>query len=177
MINIIIFLFTSFFSNEIILYDFDERSNPEAWFVEDDVVMGGRSDGHFYIGDDFHGVFHGHVSLENNGGFSSVRHPLQQKIDVSEHDKFIVRIKGDGKRYQLRIKNSNNNYQSYISYFETNGDWQTVEVPFSNMKATYHGRMLDMPPYPGNQLDEIAFLIGNKKEQDFRLEIDYIKVR
>jgi len=160
---------------QVILFDFNQNSDPKSWFIEDDVVMGGRSDGHFYINNDYNGVFHGHVSLENNGGFSSVRHPLKESVDVSKNTKFVFRIKGDGKRYQLRIKNSKNNYQSYIAYFNTTGDWQTIEVGFDTMKATYRGRMLNMPPYPGKQLDEIAFLIGNKEEQDFRLEIDFIK--
>lgn len=174
---IICLLIISFFVNEVTVFDFDKDSNPKSWFIEDDVVMGGRSDGHFYINDDFNGVFHGHVSLENNGGFSSVRHQLPQTLDAGEYEKFVIRVKGDGKRYQLRIKNSKDNYQSYIAYFETNGKWQLVEVPFREMKATHHGRMLNMPNYPGKQLDEVAFLIGNKKEQDFKLEIDYINVQ
>jgi len=177
MINLSEFLLPIFLLTELMLFDFNKNSDPNAWVIQDDTVMGGRSDGHFFINDDFIGVFHGHVSLENNGGFSSVRHPMLQSISLSDYDEFVFRIKGDGKRYQLRVKNSRNNYQSYIAYFNTLGDWQTIEIPFNTMKATYHGRMLNMPPYPGEKLEEVAFLIGNKKEQDFKLEIDYIKAQ
>jgi hypothetical protein len=56
------------------LFDFRPESNLDSWRIVDDVVMGGRSDGRFYIGDEGHAVFNGIVSLENNGGFSLVRY-------------------------------------------------------------------------------------------------------
>jgi hypothetical protein len=33
-----------------------------------------------------------------------------------------------------------------------------------------------MPNYPGKQLGEIGFLIGNKKAESFLIEIDWIGV-
>ena len=56
-----------------IVFDFNTNSSLAAWKVVDDIVMGGRSNGKFEMSDDGHGVFHGAVSLENNGGFSSIR--------------------------------------------------------------------------------------------------------
>jgi len=34
-----------------------------------------------------------------------------------------------------------------------------------------------MPNYPKKELGEFAILIGNKKYQDFELEIDWIELR
>jgi hypothetical protein len=41
--------------------------------------------------------------LENNGGFSMVRYPFD-KMKVNKDDKIIIKLKGDGKKYELRIK-------------------------------------------------------------------------
>ncbi|WP_286938426.1 MULTISPECIES: hypothetical protein [unclassified Algoriphagus] len=40
----------------------------------------------------------------------------------------------------------------------------------------FRGRDLNMENFPGDQVEEIAFLIGNKKAESFKLEIDYIKL-
>jgi len=58
------------------LFDFTPESDISNWVTVDDTVMGGRSDGHFRINDEGHGEYGGHVSLENNGGFSSLRYRM-----------------------------------------------------------------------------------------------------
>jgi len=158
------------------IFEFNENSNLSSWSIVDDTVMGGRSNSKIYLNDDHHGTFEGEVSFENNGGFSSVRHNVSVKL-TSDNTKFVIRIKGDGKRYQFRSKKSTQDNHSYIAYFNTNESWQIIEIPFDTMEPAFRGRMLDIPNYNGGQLEEVAFLIGNKKEQDFKLEIDYIKVK
>jgi hypothetical protein len=66
---------------------------------------------------------------------------------------------------------------SYIAYFETNGDWQTVEIPFSEMYASFRGMRLDKPNFPGKKMNEISFLISNKKAEEFKLIIDKIAIQ
>ena len=56
-----------------VLYDFSENSSLRYWSVVDDGVMGGVSQGSLRINYEGHGVFSGYVSLENYGGFSSIR--------------------------------------------------------------------------------------------------------
>ncbi|MEM6805901.1 MAG: CIA30 family protein [Bacteroidota bacterium] len=162
-------------TQEMIIFDFSPQSDLTNWIVRDDVVMGGRSQGSFQVNKEGHGVFKGSVSLENNGGFSSVRY-RSNRIEVSDYQKVILRLKGDGSRFQFRIKSNRRDYYSYISYFQTNGDWQKVEIAFSEMYPTFRGRKLAMDNYPGEQIEEIAFLIGNKQAQDFELEIDRVWV-
>jgi hypothetical protein len=155
------------------LFDFNKESNISNWRVIDDVVMGGRSNGNFEINSDGHGTFSGKVSLENNGGFSSLRYNFKTK-DVSAYSKIVLRVKGDGKNYQFRVKTSSRDYASYIYEFETSKDWMIIEIPFTEMDPRFRGRKLNEPNYPGQQLEEIAFLIGNKKEQSFELLLDSI---
>lgn len=157
------------------LADFSNDYNPNSWLVVDDVVMGGRSNGTFRINKDGHGVFKGNVSLENNGGFSSVRHRFNT-LDVSSYKKVVIKLKGDGNRYQFRLKSSLSDYHSYISYFETNKKWQTIEINLNDMYPTFRGRRLRRMNFPGDEIAEIAFLIGNKKAQEFELIIDNIQL-
>lgn len=162
-----------FFMITTTLFDFNTNSDLSDWRVVDDVVMGGRSSGNFKINTDGHGEFSGEVSLKNNGGFSSLRYRFKTK-DVSAYSKVKLRLKGDGNNYQFRVKTSSRDYASYIYEFETTANWMTIEIPFADMDPRFRGRQLNEPNFPGEQLEEIAFLIGNKKEQSFKLLLDSI---
>ncbi len=171
-----LFLFYSLFmptNNSLVIFDFNKNSDSSSWRIVDDRVMGGRSGGNFYINNKGVGVFEGYVSLENNGGFSSVRHDFESK-EVDGYSKIIIRLRGDGKRYQLRLKSNKNERHAYINYIMTTKDWQLIEIPLSEMYPTFRGRKLDLPNYPGKNIEEIAFLIGNKAAENFKLEIDSI---
>jgi len=160
---------------QMTLFDFNAESDLRNWSIVDDVVMGGRSNGNMEIDANGHGVFSGTVSLENNGGFSSVRFYCNQ-TNVVNYNRAAIRIKGDGKSYQFRIKSDSYDRHSYIYTFDTSGEWETIEIPFSKMTPGFRGRNLNMPNYPGEKLSEIAFLIGNKRNESFKLLIDKIEV-
>jgi hypothetical protein len=158
---------------QMTLFDFNFESNIRNWKIVDDVVMGGRSDGNFKINDTGYGEFSGYVSLKNNGGFSSVRYNFNT-VSSSNFKSFQLRIKGDGNPFQFRVKSSNRQRFSYIYTFNTSGDWETISIPFNKMEPAFRGYKLDQPNFDGVQMEEIAFLIGNKKEQSFKLFIDSI---
>lgn len=158
-----------------VIFDFNRDSDIGEWQVIDDVVMGGVSFGSFSLSPEGYGVFEGHVSLENNGGFSSVRYRFSP-MEVGKDAYLVLILKGDGKRYQVRVRDDSGNYYSYIAYFKTTGEWQEIEVPLKEMYPSFRGRKLNFPNFSGGQIEEIAFLIGNKKEESFRLMIDEIKV-
>ena len=158
------------------IFDFDKDSDIQSWIIVDDVVMGGRSSGTFHLSADGHGVFEGNVSLENNGGFSSVRHRFQ-KIQTKEYTRVIIRLKGDGKEYQFRIKSDSSDYYSYINTFSTNGQWQEIEIPLKDMYPSFRGRRLDQPNFSEESIEEVAFLIANKKEEKFKLLLDRIELK
>ena len=56
-----------------ILFDFTGADAAKEWQTINDGVMGGVSDGKFKITDKKTLEFYGTLSLENNGGFASVR--------------------------------------------------------------------------------------------------------
>lgn len=171
--KVFITLTSLLFMTTTTLYDFRKTSDISNWRIVDDIVMGGRSNGNFEINDDGHGKFSGKISLENNGGFSSLRYNFDTK-DVSAYHKVKIRLKGDGKNYQFRVKSSSRDRASYSYEFETTTDWMTIEIPFKDMNPRFRGRKLNEPHFQGERIAEIAFLIGNKKEQSFELLLDNI---
>jgi hypothetical protein len=138
--------------------------------------MGGRSQGELSLSEGGHGVFKGFVSLENNGGFTMIRHSFSP-IDVSGYSSLEIRLKGDGKTYQIRLKSSPSQYCNYACSLETTGEWQTVRLPFDQFLPQFRGRKLDKPVFPGEEMGEVAILIGNKKAEEFSMEIDQISLK
>jgi NADH dehydrogenase [ubiquinone] 1 alpha subcomplex assembly factor 1 len=166
----------STFSSAQMIYDFTKNASLRDWRIIDDGVMGGVSDGHFKIDDDGNGVFYGNVSTDNNGGFSSVRHQCS-KIKTDTKSKIVIRLKGDGKEYQLRIKDKVNTYFSYIISFKTSGDWEEITISVADLYPSFRGRRLNLPNYAADSFEEIVFLIGNKRNETFKLTIDKIELR
>jgi hypothetical protein len=169
-----VLFFSPWFTSVVV--DFNEQSSLQNWRIVDDVVMGGRSSGTFQINSDGHAVFQGTVSLENNGGFSSVRY-AGEDIMVGEHTKVVIRLKGDGKTYQFRIKARDQDYYSFILSFATTGEWQEIDIPLHDMYPSWRGRRLNMENFNGASFAEMRFLIGNKRAEDFTLLIDRIELR
>lgn len=172
----LIITFLNLFMSPATLYDFKAESPARDWRIVDDVVMGGRSSGNFEINAEGHGHFHGYVSLENNGGFSSVRNS-DINTSVEGYASIRLRLKGDGKRYQLRIKDEASKRYSYIQYFETSGEWQEIDLPLADFYPSFRGQKLDLPNFKGSKIEEIAFLIANYKAEEFGLLIDWIQVQ
>ena len=98
------------------------------------------------------------------------------KTDIKNQKEFVIRLKGDGKDYQFRVKASRNQRFSYIKEFKTSGEWETIKINISAMYPAFRGRKLNQPNYSGESLSEIAFLIGNKKAESFKLIIDKISL-
>lgn len=158
-----------------IIYDFQKDAPTTNWRVVDDGVMGGLSQGKLKVDNEGNGLYSGTVSTENNGGFSSLRYRFDA-IEASEDQSIVLRIKGDGKKYQFRVKDKVNQYYSYIYTFQTSGEWQTVKIPLAEMYPSYRGRKLNTPNFKHSQIEEVAFLIGNKKAESFELIIDKIEL-
>jgi len=161
-------------ANQLVI---DFKEPPAAtWRAINDGVMGGLSQSDLAITGDGTGVFAGNLSLENSGGFASVRTSLGE-IDLSEFDGLAVRVAGDGKRYRLRLRTDNRfDGIAYQAIFDTtNEDWQTVEIPFETFVPTYRGRTLrDVPPLDRAKICQLGFMIADKQEGRFRLEIALI---
>ena len=107
--------------------------------------------------------------------FTGMQMNAQEVYDFSPESKsrdwFVV---DDGKNYPFRVRSQLNERHSYQYEFPSTGAWQEVTVPFDQMIPTFRGMRLNLPNYPGEFLRECSFLISNKKNESFRLEIDRI---
>lgn len=162
--------------NDFILFDFKKGNKLGDWKIVNDVVMGGRSEAQFEINSEGCGVFSGQISLENNGGFSSLRYRFES-LDVIKYKKVVLKLKGDGKAFQFRLKPNLTHAHSYVKHFQTSGEWESIEIDFKDMYPQFRGRVLDMPNYSGERVTEVAFLIANKRAEAFRLEIESIRLK
>lgn len=171
-----LFILIPLIMSRILLFDFSASDDWSVWEIENDVVMGGNSTSKLEHSVDGNAVFTGHVSLENNGGFASMQYHFAPK-DIKGCEKVLILLKGDGKDYQFRIKADLDEKASYVYTFETTGAWQTIDIPLNEMHPVYRGEKLDLPNFSADKIQEIRFMIGNKKEEDFRLEIDQLELR
>lgn len=166
----------SFDGTSVMLENF-EKNNHLNWSVVDDGVMGGRSQGRFSIADNSTANFRGYLSLENNGGFSSVRAYIPTNmIGLSS---ILLRVKGDGRKYNFRIRTNENSWVSYTHSFETRkNEWVDIELDASNFYPTYRGYLVrNVPNLSELYLREIGIMLSDKKPGQFELEIDWIVAR
>ena len=175
LLFVTLFLVTSMEAQTI--FNFSKNAELNNWYVVDDGVMGGRSKGSMKQDQEGHGVFAGQISLKNNGGFSSLRYRLPEPISTQGATQVVLKIKADGKDYQFRVTDQIGKRYSYITTFTTNGSWQEIVIPLNSLYPSFRGRSLKLPNFNGDVLQEITFLIGNKKEEDFELLIDSITLR
>ena len=94
------------------LFDFaqsatSQSSDAASWQIVNDGVMGGRSSSQASIvkletgGDAMR--FAGNLSLENNGGFASVRSRPSGSLGLDPGETIVLRVKGDGRRYTFNL--------------------------------------------------------------------------
>jgi hypothetical protein len=150
-----------------VLFDFTDPAAMRGWQVEDDGVMGGVSRGNM--------VFHGDVSLENNGGFSSIQNNFNP-LDVSGYQHAILRLKGDGKDYRFIVESDPKARHYYVAEFGTSGEWQEIKIPLRTMYPMRRGDRLDLPDYPAETLSQVRFMIANGRAESFRIEIASIRL-
>ncbi|WP_395627472.1 CIA30 family protein [Daejeonella sp.] len=155
------------------IYRFTTQTKVNEWRIVNDGVMGGISKSSLLLSDSGHGQFAGQVSLANNGGFASIQ--LNKTIKLRDENKFIVlRVKGDGKAYEFRLKGEISQSESYVHQFTTSGEWENIKLPLSEFYPQFFGRKLNRPNFNFKSIEQLSFLIANKQEEDFKLLIDWI---
>jgi NADH dehydrogenase [ubiquinone] 1 alpha subcomplex assembly factor 1 len=162
--------------NQTMLFDFSKPETVRKWQTVNDGVMGGVSDG-MVRSKEKNLEFYGTLSLENNGGFASVRSKAA-KMDLSKYDGLVFKVRGDGRDYYLNVHVPTDQIAfSYRASFKTEKNkWTEVTVPFNHLKATSFGRVVEKgkPLNPSN-VEAVGFLLADKKAGPFTLEVAWIK--
>jgi hypothetical protein len=164
-------------ASEKTLFDFQAATNPPAWQIVNDDVMGGVSAGRFQFRTNGRAVFSGVVSLENNGGFASVRSPAVRQ-DLAGLEAFVLRVRGDGRRYKFTVRTESGfDTPIYQASFATKrGEWEEHRLAFKDFLPTFRGRVLtDVPPLKPAKVASVGFLISEKQAGPFELEVAWIK--
>ena len=158
----------------ILLNAFSESGPDLQWFVQNDSVMGGRSEGGFRIVDD-RLVFSG-ITNTNGGGFSSIRSRRFAK-DLSAYSGIKVNVKADGRKYTWSIQTDatwRGRRVSYWADFNTTantGEIEEITIPFTKFYPQFRGFKLDGPELKKNQITEFALYQYDKTDGPFELEL------
>jgi monofunctional biosynthetic peptidoglycan transglycosylase len=159
------------------IIDFN-KADRGGWYTINDGVMGGVSQSDIRRTDQGTGVFEGVLSLENKGGFASVRVAVERS-NLATYSGIEIRVRGDGRTYQLRLR-TNDSFDgiAYRADFETrDGEWITTRIPFDKFLPGFRGRTLsDAAPLDTSQIQQLGFMLADKKPGPFSLEIDFVRV-
>ena len=160
------------------LFDFTGADAAKEWQTINDGVMGGVSEGKFKITDKKTLEFFGTLSLENNGGFASVR-TKAKKLGLQKGDGLLARGRGDGREYSMNLHVPKPlTAFSYGATVQTKEDeWIEVKFPLDKFVATSFGRAVrDAGPVDPQEGNGLGFLVADKKTGPFTMEVEWIKV-
>ena len=151
---------------------FNSDSPDLGWYVQNDNVMGGRSEGGFNISFE-ELIFSGNTNT-NGGGFSSIRtEPL--RLNLSEYDGIRVKIKADGRRYTWQLQTDaqwRGRQVNYWAEFDTLVDEVSViDIPFTKFFPQFRGYRLDGPDLDVSQITQLGLYIYDKKDGPFELRL------
>lgn len=156
--------------------DFGKGSAGTDWLVVNDGVMGGLSKSSLQITDNSL-ILRGEVSLENNGGFASMRSPYQT-LDLSKHKTVNIRYRSTGQDvglvFSLHRQWYRPNYK--INLEESGNEWKTVSIELITAREYRIGRLT------GHTINKkllaeiirLGFITNSKKVGTFSFEVDYL---
>jgi len=154
-------------------------NNPEAvigFRSVLDQVTGGRSVAHMQRMPEGNARFSGLLSLENGGGFASVR-SFPRDLHIRNETHLALRVRGDGKRYQVHLRtNDTLDGISYRASILGPRNWGTVVIPFSGFAPTYRGKILKRaPPMQRDRICTVGFMVADRQEGPFTLDLAWVR--
>lgn len=135
-----------------------------------DSVMGGVSWSEF---DARSAAFTGVVSLENNGGFASVRF-VNPQPDLTGVQSLVLTHRGDGRTYQLRLRDDRRlDGVAWRADFDTEaGVWLETRIALDDFVPTFRGRILEgVEPLDLARVLQISIMLATREPGDFRVEL------
>ena len=154
------------------LTSFNGDSTDFGWYVQNDNVMGGKSEGGFDIaqGELF---FSGNTNTDG-GGFSSIR-TRSLTLDLSAYTGIRVKVKADGRRYTWGVQTDarwRGRRVNYWADFETMvGETETIDIPFTKFFPQFRGFKLDGPEIDTSQINEFALYQNDKTDGPFAMNL------
>jgi NADH dehydrogenase [ubiquinone] 1 alpha subcomplex assembly factor 1 len=153
-----------------LIHRFDTPASTLNWQPINDGVMGGASSSQMRFDVAGHAVFEGVVSLENNGGFASVRASLD--LGCTNTVAFLLTVWGDGHTYKFNLRTDTGfdgvNYQA--AFTPTAGVWTQVALPLAAFVPNFRGRRVPgAPPLQPAEVKQVGLMISDRQAGAFRL--------
>ena len=158
------------------IFDFKKLETSGRWFIVNDGVMGGVSESNVSWEPEGFLVFEGILSLDYGGGFASTR-TWSDDWQMGGYEGIILSVRGDGRKYQFRcrLENTSDGISYRHSFATVKGEWLEIVLPFDEFEPGFRGRLLpDQPKIDPTFIRQIGFMITDKQQGDFRLEVKMI---
>lgn len=165
-------------SMEPMMIDFGKEKAGQTWRILNDGVMGGRSASTIDYSED-HLRFAGTISLENNGGFASMRSPYGS-MDLSEYKELRMRVRGDGSSFGMVLETSRTwFYPNYKVTFDATEEWQELVFSLRDFDEYVVGRKQGKKMTDKNlqNVIRLGIITNDKAAKPFQLDIDYIELK
>jgi len=162
----------------MVLLDFDDAADFAIWAPVNDVVMGGVSRSTISPEEPGTARFAGLVSLENSGGFASVR-TAPRAWATAGAIAFALRVHGDGRTYKFTVRTDDGFdgilYQARFT--PPAGEWYETRLPLDSFSATFRGRVVSgAPPLDAGRVRALGLMISDRQAGPFELLVDRIAV-
>jgi hypothetical protein len=149
------------------------------WFVVNDGVMGGRSDGGESSIDDSVLRFAGNV-VTAGGGFTSARLRLEGD-ELADSSRIEMRVRPDGRTYGVTLEDAAEFRGRLVSHradfdvgpVDSDG-WAIASVEYEQLVPSVFGILVDAPPFDPASAREFGIIIADGIDGDFALDIDWI---
>ena len=153
------------------MIDFTKPEPMMACWTVNDGVMGGISQSKLSQ-DKLGMLFEGQVSLENKGGFASMRSKVKFLQDTQAIE---LSAMGDGKLYKLILRTTLAQRITYESDFLAEKSWQIHRFKSNQFKSTFRGRAINAPALSFSDVIEFGILIANNQEGIFKLQLQSLQ--
>ncbi len=147
------------------------------WFVVLDGVMGGLSTGELQVTENSF-ILSGEVSLENNGGFASLRTPYAT-FNLSDYHTVTIRYRSTGQDFAFTLNKYRRfwypNYKTNLPI--TNGEWAKVTYTLRDFGKYRLGRKMQGTPDTDDlaKIIRLGFISNTKQATSYTFEVDFIQ--
>jgi hypothetical protein len=159
--------------------NFGSTGNAPSWYVVNDGVMGGLSTGDLESTDRSI-IFAGEISLENNGGFASIR-SVYDNYDLSKYKEVEIKYRSSNYDFAMTLEMHRRFYMPYFKFNlpDTQNKWKILKIKLIDFEAYTLGRKLgyELDDESKKELIRMGFISNEKNAGKYQIEIDYLKFK
>ena len=155
--------------NDNMIFNFNSDNSLKNWNIVDDDVMGGVSSSNIVVNKNGMGLFSGHVSTKNNGGFIQVR--SSKEISSNNFSGIKLKVRGNPSSYYVHVRTNPLLFpwQYYSGEFSVDNNWSYVEIYFKDFKKS---NFYQSSSFSSSEINSIGFVAFGK---DFEAKLDIVK--